>query len=225
MAEGDTGEVVLNDLLGGYGSEDSSPETKNEEYAADREYFNTVDLHEEPSFAPETRTEAMQVEEEKQAAEAANGHTCDDLAEYEELMSRVPALGEEEGTRELSPVDERIQKKVDMWISIKNDKGFSIVDELRSRKLFKSPDLMTVMMDKFEIEQGGTFLKVPDGTAEQIGIAEMRALGAAHSRDVTRIQQQSRDQGRERKIEFRRGAVSAAVAAAQAKAAAYSKHK
>lgn len=230
MAEENTDGIVLNELLGAYGSasEDSSHEAQNGDQEGVSDEKDVVEKHETgPLSAPEMSTGGVRLEEKRDAEEplvgTLNGHSLDAMGEYEDLVSRFPILGNEgEKNERPTPVDERIQKKVDMWISVRNDKGFSIVDELRSRTLFKSPDLMMIMMDKFNIKEGGTFLNVPSGTEGDIHLEEMRRLGAAHSRDVAKMQQESREQQKGRKIEFRRGAVSAAVAAAQAKAAAYS---
>lgn len=221
MAEENTEGLVLNELLGAYGSasEDLSHETTpKDDHEGVSDKSNGVEQREaEPSAAPETSAGGVRLEEP--AVGTLNGHSLDDMDEYEDLISRFPILGDEKNEIP-TPVDERIQKKVDMWISVRNDKGFSIVDELRSRTLFKSPDLMMIMMDKFNIEEGGTFLKA--ASEGDIHLEEMRRLGAVHARDVARMQQESREQQKGRKIEFRKGAVSAAVAAAQAKAAAYS---
>ncbi|WPT10939.1 hypothetical protein PSENEW3n2_00002111 [Picochlorum sp. SENEW3] len=230
MAEENTEGLVLNELLGAYGSasEDLSHETPQDDHEGVSGKTNGVEQREaEPSAALETSAGGVRLEEQRDTEEPAagtlNGHSLDDMDEYEYLVSRFPILGDEEEKNEIpTPVDERIQKKVDLWISVRNDKGFSIVDELRSRTLFKSPDLMMIMMDKFNIEEGGTFLKAASGSEGDIHLEEMRRLGAVHARDVARMQQESREQQKGRKIEFRKGAVSAAVAAAQAKAAAYS---
>ncbi|KAI8106897.1 hypothetical protein M9434_001551 [Picochlorum sp. BPE23] len=216
--EKNTEGLVLNELLGAYGSASEDSPKDDQEGVSDKN--NGVDKREaEPSAAPET-TSAGGVRVEEPAVGTLNGYSLDDMDEYEDLVSRFPILGDEKNELPTPVADERIQKKVDMWISVRNDKGFSIVDELRSRTLFKSPDLMMIMMDKFNIEEGGTFLKA--ASEGDIHLEEMRRLGAVHARDVARMQQESREQQKGRKIEFRKGAVSAAVAAAQAKAAAYS---
>lgn len=225
MVEENQDGLVLNELLGAYGSasEDSSHQTLKEELESIHDGEEGVE--ERPSSPRETSPGGLGLnekhDEEEPAVGTARGHDLDTMDEYEDLVSRLPFLGEA-GEQNERPVDERIQKKVDMWITVRNDKGISIVDELRSRTLFKSPDLMMIMMDKFGIKEGGTFLKAPSGAEGDIHLSEMRRLGAAHSRDVARAQQESREQQKSRKIEFKRGAVSAAVAAAQAKAAAYS---
>jgi len=124
------------------------------------------------------------------------------------------------------PVDPKLAARVEKWIEVKN-KGLTIVDDLRRRKWYMSPDCMQSMMDKFDIVDGGTNLEDSSGVVEDVvDIYEMRRALEEHE-----SRKKSERASGSRQIEFSKGekkdsnhqaAVAAAVAAAQAKAAAFS---
>ena len=125
------------------------------------------------------------------------------------------SLNGQEGSREgLQDVDPKVAMTVKKWIEMKN-KGYTITQDLRKRNWYKSPDMMMSMLEKFDIDDRGTFLDhAMDGTTTRSDIRKLW-LQYEERRNIEK-------ETKRRNIEFTRGdAVSAAVAAAQAHAASF----
>lgn len=133
----------------------------------------------------------------------------------QENEQRREEEGFENGSR-YNTVDPNVFATVKKWIEMK-EKGYTITQDLRKRNWYKSPDMMMSMLEKFHIDDRGTFLSVSKG--KRPTGAEIRTYWEKYE-ERRKTQKEAQRSGRN--IEFTRGdAVSAAVAAARAHAASF----
>eukprot|EP00890_Picochlorum_soloecismus_P005607 jgi/Picsp_1/6047/NSC_03401-R1_hypothetical protein CHLNCDRAFT_133119 [Chlorella variabilis] len=128
-------------------------------------------------------------------------------------------------------VDSKTARMVQQWKRLK-DQGYTITDDLRKRNWYKSPDCMRLMVEKFEIDSGGSNLKRCPESKEQassrgnVKISELRKAWDVHEAK-RKVERKTGDA----RIDFVKGkdagkyddsAVSQAVLAAQKRAASFS---
>ena len=190
------------DILQGYG--DASP------HASQSEEDNSEQVVEdkEQQMSPQEEDECSPKYVEKFVASLPSFFRCDRSSPTGE-----ESLGTGEGRHDVYP---RVVMTVEKWIQMKN-KGYTITQDLRKRNWYKSPDMMMSMLEKFDIDDCGTFLDHSnDGTATR---SDIRRLWSQHE-ERRKTEKEMKRLGRN--VEFTRGdAVSAAVAAAQAHAASF----
>jgi len=204
----------LTDLLQGYGSDDSShqemPDAINHNNCSDdeeRAVRPVIDDRGVGMSSPPQKEKEEEQEEELMAVDNVE----DRRHEYEEYVASLPEFFKSSSQAEVD--GQRVEMVVQKWIEMA-EKGYFITEELRKRSFYKSPDMMIAMLDKFKIDDGGSFLSESMDVGMRLG--EVRKAWNEYE-----AQQKKRaESNKSRMIEFQRGEVSAAVAAAQAAAAA-----
>ena len=129
-----------------------------------------------------------------------------------------------------SEVDPRVGQMVEKWIRLQ-EQGLAITDDLRRRKWYKSPDCMRSMMDKFDIDDKGSNLEEHELLkSDACTLGELQRQWEDYDRSRKnerraghgRIEFQSAHSQNDTSKKYDTAALDAAVAAAKAKAAAYS---
>lgn len=190
------------DILQGYG--DESPHAS----LSDEDKPEPIPEGEEQQMSPQDDNECSRKCVEEFVASLPSFFRCNPASGTGE-----EPLGSGQGRHEVDP---KVVMTVEKWIQMK-DKGYTITQDLRKRNWYKSPDMMMSMLEKFDIDDCGTYLDHSnDGTMTR---SDIRRLWSQYE-EKRKIEREMKRSGRN--VEFTRGdAVSAAVAAAQAHAASF----
>lgn len=205
----------LTDLFQGYGSDDShqgmSDAVNNHDNDEERNVCPVDDEHHVVGMSSPPQQEEHVSAQEHQEEDLMDVDNATTRQEYEDYVASLPEFFRNTSHTEVD--EQRVEMVVQKWVEM-SEKGYFITEELRKRSFYKSPDMMIAMLDKFKIDDGGSFLSESMDMGMRLG--EVRKAW----NDYEAQQKKRAESNKSRMIEFQRGEVSAAVAAAQAAAAA-----